>query len=199
MEEITLESCDEVTKLRDFIDKKIMPFQAQLLYYVDNNDAKREIYDEDEKPLYQISPDSKIFISLNNRSCLEFYGFNRNRELDFSKFSEFFIEDREKALKFLGQQRFGDEQDEEIFFDFFLRSLYSAIKKRFPIITKIKEFKKFIAEQHSKLIWAPSRGAQAQFNPPFILMYLLKNADSQLRIELMNLTKALMPQPIYLK
>ena len=81
-----------------------------------------------------------------------------------------------------------------------MKSLFEAMKKRFPIQTIINKFRDEVAKVKLETIWMPNEESNPiKMNAEFVLMYLLNNADQQLRIELMNLVKNIMPLPIYFR
>jgi carboxypeptidase C (cathepsin A) len=92
------------------------------------------------------------------------------------------------------------KEEEKDFIEQFFLSLYSGIKKRFPIKTIINRYKILVSKIKTKSIWVSrSKDGSIKMNESFVLTYLLQNADQRLKIELMSLLKENMPIPLYLK
>ena len=64
-----------------------------------------------------------------------------------------------------------------------MKSLFEAMKKRFPIQYVINKFKELVAKIKLKTIWMPTEeNSPIKMNAEFVLLYLLNNSDPQLRI-----------------
>ena len=82
-----------------------------------------------ELPFHQ----NEIYMKLINTSTKEFYGFHSNHYLTYQNFSGFRLENDEQIVKVIESSDFSDENLEKLFFDTFMKSLFEAMKKRFPI------------------------------------------------------------------
>ena len=73
---------------------------------------------------------------------------------------------------------------------YFFFCLSSAIKKRFSMKNIIDKFKSMVSKTHNEQIWKPiSEEESITINESFVFAYLLRNADSRLKIELMSLLR----------
>ena len=135
-----------------------------------------------------------------NSHTIEFYGFHSNWPQKYEEFSMFQIENDIETLEIIQNCGYEDLSEEKLFFDVFIKNLYSCIKKRFPIQTIVDKFKYLVAQKKLKNIWMPVENSSPHItmNESFLLMYLLRNSDQKLKIELMNLVKNFTPLPLFI-
>ena len=153
--------------------------------------------DEKTKIHTLLEGSTELDFRLINTHTKEFYGFHCNYPLTYRSFCEFTLENEEEVERVIDNSDFSKEELEKLFFDTFTKSLFEAVKKRFAIQTVIERFKDLVGRIKREYIWIPSEEQNPmKMNATFVLMYLLNNADHQLRVELMNLVKTAMPLPM---